>query len=225
MNALRSNFEKEIAMLNNDLIVMASLIEESIAKSMVVIRTGDGSLADEIILRDKEINSMEKTIESRCLTLLLRQQPVASDLRLISTALGMITDMERIGDHAKDISEIVKYSAQRQIASLSTHIPQMAAKAIDMVKDSITAFVEKDVQKARETIGKDDEIDRLFDIVKEELTGIMRENVSDIEECLNTFMITKYLERIGDHAVNICEWVIYLVTGVHTDTDDDARTG
>ena len=95
MNALRSNFEKEIAMLNNDLIVMASLIEESIAKSMVVIRTGDGSLADEIILRDKEINSMEKTIESRCLTLLLRQQPVASDLRLISTALGMITDMER----------------------------------------------------------------------------------------------------------------------------------
>ncbi len=223
MSSLRSNYEKEITLLNNDLIKMASLIEESIQKSIIVIEKNDKTLADQIIDNDKEINSMEKIIETRCLTLLLRQQPVASDLRLISAALKMITDLERIGDHAKDISEIVKYSEITEISEYSRHIPEMAEKAIQMVNDCITSFIQKDVEMAHATIRKDDEVDDLFIIVKNEISKAMQSE-HNIDEALNSLMISKYLERIGDHAVNVCEWVIYLITGVHTNSDDFKET-
>lgn len=219
MGTIRNNFEKELTLLHNDLIKMASLIEESIQKSIIVIEKQDKTLADEIIINDKEINAMEKTIETRCLTLLLRQQPVASDLRLISSALKMITDLERIGDHAKDISEIVKFSDITQISEYSRHIPEMAQKTIDMVKDSITAFIEKNEQLARVTIEHDDEVDDLFIIVKDELPKIMKKEYN-LDEALNIFLIAKYLERIADHAVNVCEWVIYLITGAHSNPKD-----
>lgn len=219
MNNVRSNFDKELTLLYNDLVKMASLIEESIQKSIIVIRTHDEKLADEIIVNDKEINSMEKSIENRCLTLLLRQQPVASDLRLISAALKMITDMERIGDHAKDISEIVKLSNIKQISSYSQDLAEMAEKSIAMVKDSITAFIRKDESIAKETIKKDDAVDELFIIVKSDLTETIK-NGANADDVLDAMMICKYLERIADHAVNICEWVIYLITGEHTNTDD-----
>lgn len=219
MNTIRTNFDKELTLLYNDLVMMASLIEESIQKSIVVIRTHDEVLADEIIVNDKEINAMEKSIENRCLTLLLRQQPVASDLRLISAALKMITDMERIGDHAKDISEIVKLSNIKEISSYSEDLADMAEKAIGMVKDSITAFIRKDERIARETIQKDDAVDELFIIVKSDLTETIKKG-ANADDVLDAMMICKYLERIADHAVNICEWVIYLITGEHTNTDD-----
>ncbi|MFA0814893.1 MAG: phosphate signaling complex protein PhoU [Anaerofustis sp.] len=219
MNTIRTNFDKELTLLYNDLVKMASLIEESIQKSIVVIRTHDEVLADEIIVNDKEINAMEKSIENRCLTLLLRQQPVASDLRLISAALKMITDMERIGDHAKDISEIVKLSNIKEISSYSEDLADMAEKAIGMVKDSITAFIRKDERIARETIQKDDAVDELFIIVKSDLTETIKKG-ANADDVLDAMMICKYLERIADHAVNICEWVIYLITGEHTNTDD-----
>jgi phosphate transport system protein len=219
MNTIRTNFDKELTLLYNDLVKMASLIEESIQKSIVVIRTHDEVLADEIIVNDKEINAMEKSIENRCLTLLLRQQPVASDLRLISAALKMISDMERIGDHAKDISEIVKLSNIKEISSYSEDLADMAEKAIGMVKDSITAFIRKDERIARETIQKDDAVDELFIIVKSDLTETIKKG-ANADDVLDAMMICKYLERIADHAVNICEWVIYLITGEHTNTDD-----
>ena len=219
MNNVRSNFDKELTLLYNDLVKMASLIEESIQKSIIVIRTHDEKLADEIIVNDKEINAMEKSIENRCLTLLLRQQPVASDLRLISAALKMITDMERIGDHAKDISEIVKLSNIKQISSYSQDLAEMAEKSIAMVKDSITAFIRKDEFIAKETIKKDDAVDELFIIVKSDLTETIKKG-ANADDVLDAMMICKYLERIADHAVNICEWVIYLITCEHTNTDD-----
>ena len=216
MNSIRNHFEKELTLLYNDLVKMAALIEDSIQKSIVVIKTMDENLADEIIINDKEINAMEKSIENRCLTLLLRQQPVASDLRLISAALKMITDMERIGDHAKDISEIVKLSDISEISEYANDLPDMAQKAIDMVKNSITAFINKDVALARDTINKDDEVDELFIIVKDELSKAMQTQKSHMDEMLDVIMIAKYLERIADHAVNICEWVNYMITGKHT---------
>jgi phosphate transport system protein len=202
MNTIRTNFDKELTLLYNDLVKMASLIEESIQKSIVVIRTHDEVLADEIIVNDKEINAMEKSIENRCLTLLLRQQPVASDLRLISAALKMITDMERIGDHAKDISEIVKLSNIKEISSYSEDLADMAEKAIGMVKDSITAFIRKEERIARETIQKDDAVDELFIIVKSDLTETIKKG-ANADDVLDAMMICKYLERIADHAVNI----------------------
>jgi phosphate transport system protein len=223
MNSLRTNFDKELQNLHNDLIKMASLIEESIQKSMIVLTTMDEDLADEIIINDKEINAMEKSIENRCLTLLLRQQPVASDLRLISAALKMITDMERIGDHSKDISEIVKYSNIKEISEFSKNIADMAQKAISMVNNSITAFIQKDEALARETIESDDIVDQYFMQVKEDLSSVLKTHEENIDEIMDILMINKYLERIGDHAVNICEWVIYLITGRHTNSDDDIK--
>ena len=166
---------------------------------------------------DKKVDEKEREIEALCLKLLLRQQPVARDLRFISSALKMITDMERIGDQAADISEIVLFIADQQYIKKLEHIPAMAGATIEMVTKSIDAFVNRDVDLARKVISMDDVVDDLFDQVKAELIALIGKDASNGEQAMDLLMIAKYYERIGDHAVNIAEWVEYSLTGHHAD--------
>lgn len=212
---MRTNFDKELDLLNKELIKMGSLVEDRIKGSVDALINRDENLAKNIIEGDIEVDNMERDIESKCLKLILRQQPVARDLRLISSILKMITDLERIGDHAQDISEIsLLFSREKHIKEL-THIPQMAESTIYMVKKSIDAFVNHDMDLAYEVIKFDDKVDHLFDIIKDELIILIREDVNNGEQAINFLMIAKYFERIGDHAENIAEWVVYSITGEH----------
>lgn len=212
---MRNKFDEELDLLNNELIKMGSLVEERIESAVEALINRDIDLAKHIIQGDVEIDEMERDIESKCLKLILKQHPVAGDLRLISSILKMITDLERIGDHAKDISEITLNFANQEFIKELTHIPQMAEATIYMVKKSIDAFVNNDTDLAYEVIGLDDKVDDLFDIIKDELIVLIRENIDNGEQAINFLMISKYLERIGDHAENIAEWVLYSVTGKH----------
>ena len=164
---------------------------------------------------DREIDQKEREIESQCLKLLLRQHPVARDLRFISAALKMVTDMERVGDQAADISEIVSYIAQEGYIKQLEHIPKMAEKAVHMVKRAVDAFINRDLDLARAVIDMDDEVDGLFDVIKRELIELIHQNSDMGAQALDLLMIAKYFERIGDHAVNIAEWVEFAITGVH----------
>lgn len=212
---MRSNFDKELDLLNKDLIKMANLVEERIEGAVKALVSRDITLAQAIILGDIEINEMERDIESKCLKLILHQQPVAKDLRQISSILKLITDLERIGDHAQDISEItLLFTSEKYIKQL-IHIPQMAEATIYMVKKSIEAFVTHNADLAYEVINYDDKVDDLFDIIKEELILLIREDINNSEQAINFLMIAKYFERIGDHAENIAEWVLFSILGKH----------
>lgn len=212
---MRSNFDKELDLLNNELIKMGSMVEVSIRNAVKALIDQDAQLAKDVIARDIEINNMEKEIEAKCLRLILQQQPVAGDLRMISSILKMITDLERIGDQAQDIAEIsLEFSEEKYIKEL-TDIPQMADATIHMVKKSIDAFVRRDVDLAHEVIKFDDEVDELFDIIKEELIILIKEDAKNGEQAINLLMVSKYFERIGDHAENIAEWIVYSITGDH----------
>ncbi len=212
---MRSKFDKELNILHNNLVEMASLIEIAIGDAIKSLLNQDGDLARKSIEYDNEIDLKEKEIERRCLQLLMQQQPVATDLRVISTALKMITDMERIGDHAADIAEItLRLLGQEYIKKLE-HIPQMGEATIKMVKDSIDAFILRDEASARAVIAEDDIIDDLFETVRNDLIVIIQNNADSGAQAADLLMIAKYLERIGDHAVNIAEWVIFSMTGEH----------
>ena len=212
---MRNRFDKELDLLNNELIEMGSLVERSIENAVKTLITKDIEIAKKVIESDDEIDTMEKAIENRCFKMLLQQQPVAGDLRLISSALKMITDIERIGDQAQDIAEITLMVANETYIKDITHLPQMANATIKMVRESIDAFVNKDVELAKKVIEYDDVVDNLFDIIKDELINLIRENVENGEQAINLLMIAKYLERIGDHAQNIAEWVVFSITGEH----------
>ncbi len=212
---MRNRFDTELENLNLELIKMGSLIENSIESSAKALIEQDLMLVKKVNELEIEIDQMEKNIESHCLRLLLQQQPVASDLRVISTALKMITDMERIGDNAEDIAEIAKYMVDQKFIKDLVHIPQMADATISMVKRSIDAFVSKDKELAAEVCRDDDIVDGLFQTVKQELIEKMQENRENSEQAIDLLMIAKYLERIGDHAENIAEWVIFSITGEH----------
>ncbi len=212
---MRNRFDTELENLNLELIKMGSLIEDSIESSAKALIEQDLMLVKKVNELEIEIDQMEKTIESHCLRLLLQQQPVASDLRVISTALKMITDMERIGDNAEDIAEIAKYMVDQKFIKDLVHIPQMAEATISMVKRSIDAFVSKDKELAAEVCRDDDIVDGLFQTIKQELIEKMQENRENSEQAIDLLMIAKYLERIGDHAENIAEWVIFSITGEH----------
>ena len=212
---MRNRFDKELDLLNNELIEMGSLVERAIENAVKTLVTKDIEIAQKVIGSDDEIDNMEKTIENRCFKMLLQQQPVAGDLRLISSALKMITDIERIGDQAQDIAEITLMVANEAYIKDITHLPQMANATIKMVKESIDAFVNKDVELAKKVIEYDDVVDNLFNIIKDELINLIRENVENGEQAINFLMIAKYLERIGDHAQNIAEWVVFSITGKH----------
>ena len=215
---MRSRFDSELEALNLDLIKMGSLIENAIEIEVKALMEKDPSLAHQAMAFDNEIDEMEKTIERRCLKLLLQQQPVAKDLRAISTALKMITDMERIGDQAADISEITLRIVDQDYSEKLEHIPLMAQATIKMVKDSIDAFVDNDKVKVDNVIASDDIVDNLFNKVKEDLITTISKNPADGELAIDMLMIAKYFERIGDHAVNIAEWVMFSITGVHKKT-------
>ena len=212
---MRNRFDKELGLLNNELIEMGSLVERAIENAVKTLITKDVEIAKKVIKSDNEIDDMEKTIENRCFKMLLQQQPVAGDLRLISSALKMITDLERIGDQAQDIAEITLLVANEIYIKDITHLPQMANATIKMVGESIDAFVNKDIVLAKEVIEYDDVVDDLFNIIKDELIVLIRENVKNGEQAINFLMIAKYLERIGDHAQNIAEWVVFSITGQH----------
>ncbi|MCF6465692.1 phosphate transport system regulatory protein PhoU [Clostridium sp. Cult2] len=212
---MRNRFDRELDLLNDELIEMGNLIESAIRAAITALKEQNVDLARQIVENDKEVDNMERTIEQRCLRLLLQQQPVAKDLRLISAALKMITDMERIGDQAADISEISIRLANETYLKELIHIPQMAEAAIIMVKNSIDSFVRKDIELVKEVISYDDTVDQLFDIIKNELVDLVREDRNSKEQVIDLLMIAKYLERIGDHAQNIAEWVYFAIKGEH----------
>jgi phosphate transport system protein len=212
-NFMQNRFDKQLNELKNNLILMGSLIESAIAKATKALLNGDIALANEIMENDTIIDDKEKEIESMCLKLLLLGQPVARDLRQISTALKMLTDLERIGDHAADISELCEYigDSMRQ----SEHINKMATQVVNMVTFSIDAFVRKDLGLAKNVISQDDIVDDLFVTIKKDLLTQIRENPEAGESAFDMLQVAKYYERIGDHAENIAEWVIFSITGVH----------
>lgn len=217
---MRNKFDKELDLLNNELIEMGNLIESSIETAIYALTQKDAELANRVVEGDREVNEMEKAIERRCLKLLLQQQPVAKDLRLISSALKMITDMERIGDQASDISEITIRLVNQSYFKELVHIPQMAEATIKMVRESIDAFVKRDLELVKCVILYDDVVDDLFNTIKNELIQYIRDHVDFGEQAIDFLMIAKYLERIGDHAQNIAEWVYFSITGEHYKEDN-----
>ena len=214
----RSNFENELKQLYFEIINMGSYVETAIRDSINAFKSYDLELCKTIIESDKIVDDMEKKIESKCLWLIAREQPIASDLRKITTALKIITDMERIGDHASDIAELTTRIADKNTFSDSIHIPQMADAAINMVNDAITAYVNYDLELAKNTEVKDDEVDEYFNLIKQELVQIFNTRPHDMDNAIDLLLIAKYLERIADHAVNICEWVHFSQTGEHKNT-------
>ena len=211
---MRSRFDEQLAMLNRKLIEMGAMCEEVIALAAKALTSGDGALASRVAALDAEIDHLERDIESLCLKLLLQQQPVARDLRQISAALKMITDMERIGDQAEDIAEIIEFMDGRSVAECA-YIGEMARAAIKMVTESIDAYVRHDIGLAESVIDYDDVVDDYFIKVRSALIGLIAAQPADGEYAIDLLMIAKYFERIGDHATNIAEWAVFSVTGVH----------
>ncbi len=211
---MRNRFDEQLALLKKELIEMGALCEEVIAKASEALTRGDVALAAKVAPLDEQIDQKEHDIEALCLRLLLQQQPVARDLRKISAALKMITDMERIGDQAEDIAEIVTFLKGRT-GQNDDLLREMARSTIKMVTESVDAFVKHDIMLAEKVVAYDDVVDNYFEQVKDELIARIAENPDDGEYALDLLMIAKYFERIGDHAVNIAEWVIFSVTGVH----------
>ena len=211
---MRNKFDSQLEKLNLELITMGSLCEDAISASVKGFLDDDDALCRKAVETEDEINRKERDIESICMKLLLEQQPVARDLRVISSALKMISDMERIGDQAYDIAEIAKFIKNSNVKS-KIHIKDMAAAATKMVTDSVDSFVKKDVELARAVMAYDDKVDNLFNCVKDELVQLITEDKANGEFCIDLLMIAKYLERIGDHEVNIAEWVEYSITGTH----------
>ena len=211
---MRNRFDQQLFELNRELIEMGAMCEEAIASAAKALSTGDMKLAAKVCENSSAIDQMERDIEGRCMKLLLHQQPVARDLRQISAALKMITDMERIGDQAEDIAEIVTFLNGRTMEGVEL-IGEMARATIEMVMSSVDAFVKKDVELAEKVIAQDDVVDDYFSKVKYGIISMITENSTDGEFALDLLMIAKHFERIGDHATNIAEWVIYSVTGKH----------
>ena len=212
--SIRTLFDDELSLLNTELIKMGALCERAVRSALNVYFLGKKADAETANKLEKEIDSKERDIEDLCMKLILRQQPVAGDLRLISSAIKMISDMERIGDQAQDIADIAININSEEIND-HVHIRNMSETALSMVSKSIDAFVKKDVSTAEEVIKMDDIVDEGFDKIKEELIQAVREDSKKSEEYIDILMIAKYIERIGDHAVNIAEWVEFSITGTH----------
>jgi phosphate transport system protein len=209
----RLSFEHELQLLKENLVEMGQLIENAIEKTLKAFEVQDEELSREVIEEDRNVNDMEKTIEARCLSLILKQQPVARDLRIVTTALKVVTDMERIGDHAADIAELIIREKRDPVYNLVKHLPEMGTVAKKMVHDAVHAFTMVDIDEAREIMKRDDIVDELFDRVKEEVAALLRASNEHVDQCVDILMIAKYFERIGDHAVNICEWTEFHETG------------
>lgn len=211
---MRNRFDEQLTLLNNELTTMGALCEEAISGCVRYLMDNDTAMRDYTLEADRQIDQKERDIERLCMKLLMQQQPVATDLRVISSALKMISDMERIGDQASDIVEIIQYVQNNDVEG-RTHIKDMARATIKMVTDSVESFVKKDIDLAAAVIKNDDEVDDLFNKVKNELIQAVQGSEDTAEALIDLLLIAKYFERIGDHAENIAEWVIYSMTGKH----------
>lgn len=211
---MRNKFDEQLDKLNNELVEMGQLCETAIMEATNALIDGNRENAKLAIANDEEIDQKEGTIETMCLKMLLRQQPVAKDLRTISSAMKMITDMERIGDQAADIAAITM-TMDFDDFDKRIHIAKMASATIKMVSDSVEAFVSKDLNLARKVMEYDTVVDDLFMTVKKELIKIIKSDGNDGEKAIDILMVSKYYERIGDHATNIAEWVEFSITGQH----------
>ena len=217
--SLRTRFDRQLATLNDLLVEMGGLVERAIADANRALIERDAALAKQAIAMDDDIDRMEKAIEKQCLKIIMQQQPVAGDLRLVSSVLKITTDLERIGDHAADISEITaRISEKPYVEKPEDYFPPMAAATAKMVTESIAAFVQKDLDLARGVIACDAAVNELFKKVKKALVELIRQNAENSDQAIDLIMIAKYFERIGDHAKNIAEWVIFSLTGMHKDT-------
>lgn len=211
---MRNRFDEQLERLHVELIQMGALCEEAISAASEALLKNDRALAETAIEKEREIDQAEREVEDLCLKLLLRQQPVARDLRTISSALKLISDLERIGDQAADIAELAEHVRLPEDGG-APHIADMARAVIRMVTDSVDSFVKGDLALARAVCAADDQVDALFDRVKRELIGLIAADAARGEQGLDLLMVAKYLERIGDHATNVAEWVEYALTGVH----------
>lgn len=211
---MRNKFDEQLGQLNREVIAMGALCEEAIALAARAILDKNLSLASQVRPLEGEVDRKERDIETLCMRLLLQQQPVARDLRQISAALKMISDLERIGDQAADIAELAAYLIQHQ-GLQSDLIGHMAREVIRMVTESTEAFAQKDTELANAVIRRDDAVDDLFSQIKSTLITLIAENPEEGEYAIDLLMAAKYFERIGDHAVNVAEWVLYSVTGIH----------
>ena len=212
---MRTRFDMELDNLNSDMIAMGALCENAISEAMKSLFTADKTAAQRTIEEDREIDRKEKDIEALCLRLLLQQQPVARDLRVISSALKMITDMERIGDQAADIAELIRHMHLTPVSRQNKHLSKMAEATKKMVTESIDAFVKKDAALATKVLTDDDLVDSLFLKLRHDIIEMIAADPGCGEEAVDVLMIAKYLERIGDHATNIAEWVLFSITGTH----------
>lgn len=206
---MRSKFDEQLHLLNQEMMQMGSMIEDSIQKAINALIDQNVELAKKIMDNDTQIDHEQKKIENLCFNLLMQQQPVAKDLRVISAAMKMVTDMERIGDHAADISEMTILMSKTKYIPNLEHINRMASETVQMLIRSIEAYVEKDMKKAVDVIASDDVVDDLFDKNKEELIEQIQREPQSAESAADMLMVAKYFERIGDHATNIAEWVIF----------------
>ena len=203
--SVRVTYEHELEVLKQDLKEMAHMVESAIEQTFMAFEDQDYTMPEEVIKGDRTVNDMERAIESRCLSLILRQQPVASDLRQVSTALKVVTDLERIGDHASDIAELILRIKSEHAYHIVKHLPVMAASA--------NAMVNQDLDSAMEIIERDDEVDTLFNQVKDDVIHLLKSSPDQADQGIDLLMVAKYLERIGDHAVNVCEWTQFSKTG------------
>ena len=215
---MRNKFNEQLLELNKEMIEMGNKIIDSIKMAIAALESSDAEKAKMIIEGDAEIDRLQKKIENICFNLLIQQQPVATDLRNVTAAMKMVTDMERIGDHAADISEITILMGQESRVDQFEHIAKMANETMIMLNHSIEAYVEKDAEKARRVIEHDDIVDALFDAAKKDVIQLILDDSGEGEEATDLLMIAKYFERIGDHATNIAEWVIFSLT---TSADSD----
>jgi len=211
----RTKFDSELEHLKLDLVKMGDLVIENIHESFRSFLDMNTELATMIIEKDKEVNACEAMIEKECLRIILREQPVAKDLRLITSVLKMITDLERIGDHAADIAKITVFMETEKQNTKTEDLTEITGKTQDMIRDALESFTSLDIQLAKAVIKSDDEVDALFDKVRNDVVKAIRMQTMDADYAIYLMMVAKYLERIGDHAVNIGEWVIFAITGAH----------
>jgi phosphate transport system protein len=211
----RANYEKELQNVFDKLVLMGRSIETAIEKCVTALVERKFELAEEVYEEEKLIDRLEKEIEQACLRLFVLEQPIAKDFRELSAALKMITDLERIGDQARDIMEIAQQFNTEKYTKRLEHIQQMAIVVIQMVKDGVQAYINRDLELAKSISAMDDKVDELFEVVTEDIIAQMKEKPGSAKQAVRLLLIAKYFERIGDHAVNIGEWVEYAITGTH----------
>ena len=213
--SIRNKYEEELKRVFGKLVAMCRATEQAIDRSVTALRDRNAALSREVMEEDRNIDNMERDIEQDCLKILLMEHPVAGDFRDVSAALKMITDLERIADQAADISEISLQFGEDEFIKEPEHIRMMATLAIGMVKDGVDSYINRDIETAKSLDSRDDRVDELFETVKSDLIALIKKDPANADQAILFMMIAKYLERIGDHAVNIGEWAEYAATGQH----------